>query len=41
MVPVPDDDKGATIEVSGTVKEKLGDNKVAVDLTAGPAGRRC
>jgi acyl dehydratase len=34
MVPVPDDDQGATIEVSGTVAEKLGDNKVAVDLIA-------
>jgi acyl dehydratase len=34
MVPVPDDDKGAAIEVSGTVAEKLGDNKVAVDLVA-------
>jgi len=34
MVPVPDDGQGATIEVSGTVAEKLGDNKVAVDLVA-------
>jgi len=34
MVPVPDDDQGATIEVSGKVAEKLGDNKVAVDLAA-------
>jgi hypothetical protein len=34
MVPVPDDDQGATIEVSGTVAEKLGDNKVAVDIVA-------
>jgi len=34
MVPVPDDDQGATIEVSGKVAEKLGDNKVAVDLVA-------
>lgn len=34
MVPVPDDDRGATIEFSGTVAEKLGDNKVAVDLVA-------
>jgi acyl dehydratase len=33
-VVVPDDDKGATIEVSGLVEEKLGDNKVAVALTA-------
>lgn len=34
MVPVPDDDQGATIEVSGKVAEKLGDNKVAVDIVA-------
>jgi acyl dehydratase len=34
MVPVPDDDRGATIEFSGTVAEKLGDNKVAVNLVA-------
>jgi len=40
MVPVPDDDQGATIEVSGTVAEKLGDNKVAVDLTARADGNK-
>jgi acyl dehydratase len=34
MVVVPDDDKGATIEVSGTVEEKLPDHKVALALTA-------
>ena len=34
MVPVPDDDRGTTIEFSGKVAEKLGDNKVAVDLVA-------
>ena len=34
VVPVPDDDHGATIEFSGTVAEKLGDNKVAVNLVA-------
>ncbi|HEY2505362.1 MAG TPA: MaoC family dehydratase [Streptosporangiaceae bacterium] len=34
MVVVPDDDAGATIEVSGTVEEKLDDNRVAVALTA-------
>ena len=34
MVPVPDDGRGATIEVSGTVAEKLGDNRVAVELVA-------
>ncbi len=33
-VVVPDDDKGATIEVGGTVAEKLGDNKVMVKLVA-------
>ncbi len=40
MVPVPDDDSGATIELSGTVTEKLGDNKVAVDLTARAGGTK-
>jgi acyl dehydratase len=39
MVPVPDDE-GATIEVSGTVAEKLGDNRVAVDLTARTGGAK-
>ena len=34
MVPVPDDDEGATVEVSGKVAGKLGDNKVAIDLSA-------
>jgi len=34
MVVVPDDDTGATIEVSGTVEEKLDGNLVAVGLTA-------
>ena len=33
-VVVPDDDKGATIEVSGTVEEKLDPDKVVVALTA-------
>ena len=33
-VVVPDDDKGATHEVSGTVAEKLDGNRVAVDLDA-------
>ncbi len=33
-VPVPDDDEGATVEVSGRVGKKLGDNKVEVYLTA-------
>ena len=34
MVPVPDDDVGATVEVSGKIGKKLGDNKVEVDVTA-------
>jgi len=34
MVPVPDDDQGATIDFSGTVREKLDDNKVSVDIVA-------
>ncbi|MGH3168665.1 MAG: MaoC family dehydratase [Trebonia sp.] len=38
MVPVPDDDTGASIEVSGVVKEKLDDNKVTVDIVATSGG---
>jgi acyl dehydratase len=34
MVVVPDDEAGATIEVSGTVEEKLEGGLVAVGLTA-------
>ncbi len=33
-VPVPDDDIGTTLEVSGTVAEKLDDNAVVVNLVA-------
>jgi acyl dehydratase len=33
-VVVPDDDVGATIEVSGTIEEVLNDNCVAIGLTA-------
>jgi acyl dehydratase len=33
-VVVPDDDKGATVEIGGVVTGKLGGNQVAVDLTA-------
>jgi acyl dehydratase len=33
-VAVPDDDTGATIEVTGTVEEKLGGNRVVLGLTA-------
>jgi len=40
MVVVPDDDKGATIEVSGTVAEKLDGNRVAVNVTARSAGAK-
>ena len=39
-VVVPDDDKGATLRVSGTVEEKLDDNRVVVGLEAeAPDGR--
>ena len=38
MVPVPDDDEGATIEVSGKVLAKLADNKVTVDIVAKAGG---
>jgi acyl dehydratase len=34
MVVVPDDQLGATVEVSGQVEEKLEGNRVAVGLTA-------
>jgi acyl dehydratase len=40
MVPVPDDDEGATIEVSGKVLAKLGDNKVTVDIVAKAGGAK-
>jgi acyl dehydratase len=33
-VVVPDDDDGAEIQVSGKIEEKLGDNRVALTLTA-------
>lgn len=33
-VVVPDDDTGATIEVSGTIEEKLDGNRVVLALTA-------
>jgi acyl dehydratase len=39
-VVVPNDDKGATIEVSGKVAAKLDDNTVRVDLTAMSAGQK-
>jgi acyl dehydratase len=34
MVPVPDDDEGATVTVGGKVAAKLDDHKVAIDITA-------
>jgi acyl dehydratase len=34
MVPVPDDDQGAAVDISGKVSGKLDDNKVVIDLTA-------
>ena len=40
MVPVPDDDEGAAIEVSGKVLEKLPDNKVTVDVVARADGAK-
>ncbi len=33
-VPVPDDDTGATVEVTGVVAARLDDRQVRVDLTA-------
>jgi acyl dehydratase len=40
MVPVPDDDEGATIEISGKVLDKLDDNKVVVDIVAKANGAK-
>ncbi|MEV2217794.1 MaoC family dehydratase [Streptomyces sp. NPDC050997] len=39
-VVVPNDDQGATIEVSGKVAAKLDDNTVRVDLTVTSAGQK-
>jgi acyl dehydratase len=39
-VVVPDDDVGATIEVTGTVEEKLDGNRVVLGLTAVSAGAK-
>lgn len=39
-VVVPNDDQGATIEVSGKVAALLDDNRVRVDLTVVSEGRR-
>lgn len=40
MVPVTDDDAGATIELSGRVLDTLGDNKVTVDIVAKADGTK-
>ncbi len=34
MIPVPDDDIGTTLTVSGKVEDKLDDKRVAVSITA-------
>ena len=39
-VVVPDDDRGATIEVGGTVEEKLDDNRVVLALVARSGGTK-
>ena len=39
-VVVPDDDKGATVEVAGTVTERLEGNRVAVEVTARSNGTK-
>jgi acyl dehydratase len=40
MVEVPDDEQGATVEFSGKVLDKLGDNKVTVDIVAKADGAK-
>ena len=39
-VPVPDDDEGATLEVTGVVAALLDDQRVRVDLTATSTGQK-
>jgi len=39
-VPVPDDDEGAAVEVTGVVAAVLDDKRVRVDLTAVHAGQK-
>jgi acyl dehydratase len=39
-VVVPDDDKGAAVEVAGTVTEQLDGQRVAVDVTARSEGTK-
>jgi acyl dehydratase len=40
MVPVPDDDAGATIEISGKVLDKLAGNQVTIDIVAKADGAK-
>jgi len=40
LVVVPDDDKGATVEIAGTVTERLDDHRVAVEVTARSDGTK-
>ena len=39
-VTVPDDDRGATVEVAGTVTERLDGDRVAIEVTARSDGAR-
>ncbi len=39
-VVVPDDDKGAVIEISGTVAEQFDDGRVAIDIVARQDGTK-
>lgn len=39
-VVVPNDDKGAVVEVTGKIGDKLDDNRVRVDLTATSEGKK-
>jgi len=39
-VVVPDDDKGATVEITGTVTERLDGQRVAIDVTAKSDGAK-
>jgi acyl dehydratase len=39
-VVVPDDGRGATVELAGTVTERLDGNRVAVEVTARAAGAK-
>jgi acyl dehydratase len=40
MVVVPDDDEGASIEVTGEVTEQLADDRVALEITARQNGTK-